>query len=115
MGVSGQRHAPAALYSRGKNPTTCNFIKTPKSFYSTIYFIRSQHLPQLIPVVVTVEHNAPIPVILHLYLEQITCSEEKLNTIHYQEKNLHTVFSGIKDTSRFYRNNFRENPNIPSK
>jgi hypothetical protein len=42
-----------------------------------------QHLLQLIPIAVMVEHNAPVPVILYLYLEKITQSEEQLQTISY--------------------------------
>jgi hypothetical protein len=41
--------------------------------YNEVYFIKMQYLPQLVPVAVTVEHNAPVSVILHLHLENTAC------------------------------------------
>jgi hypothetical protein len=42
-------------------------------FYNEVYFIKMQYLPQLVPVAVTVEHNSPVSVILHLHLENTAC------------------------------------------
>ena len=35
--------------------------------------VKIQYLPQLVPVAVTVEHNSPVSVILHLHLENTAC------------------------------------------
>jgi len=42
-------------------------------FYNEVYFIKIRYLPQLVPVAVTVEHNTPVSVILHLHLENTAC------------------------------------------